>query len=669
MYHRDKRRWTRKNFAFGCCGSRIGLVLATESGSKLNKTVNKYLKSGEFLKLSSMPLRSLYLLTTLISLALAAPPVGADGRAAGPKSAAPETSKLEPGTAEEWKSDRLPSILSAADAARYRVIFRLQEDGEWKAADKTIAKLSDRVLMGHVLSQRYLHPTKYRSRYTELRDWLAKYADHPRARQTYKLALRKKPRNWRAPNRPKRISLAGSGHDGAVRRSRSYNPTKRLSRADRKKLRRTKSRLRWYIRKGWTKAAKNILKTKEVQRLFHPVAYDRERARLGGGYLMAGRTKWALDWAGAAAKRSGKYLPEANWTAGLAAWRLGRYVDAAKYFEAVAKSDFVSPWLISAGGYWAARAYLKARQPQKVNSWFGVASAYPRTFYGLLARKTLGLEVTYNWAPPPLAQEALSELATAPGGRRAVTLLQVGEDARAEAELRKLFAQASPELARAMLALADRANMPSLAMRLGNLLVQSGSSLYDSTAFPVPTLPTEQGKIADHALVLALIRQESGFNPRAKSRAGARGLMQLMPRTASFVARDRRFRRSKRRALFDPETNVALGQRYIDILLKDRQVKGDILRMVAAWNAGPGNIGKMLKELKFGDDPLLFIESIPLRETRIFVERVLTNLWIYRARFDQPTPTLDTLAQGEWPSYRPIRNGPVEVAEDDPARR
>lgn len=576
-----------------------------------------------------------------------------------------QTSTLTPGEESDWKDANLPGILSDADAARYRVIFSLQEDGEWKASNKIIAELKDRTLLGHVLAQRYLHPTKYRSRYKELRNWMAQYADHPHARQIYRLALRRKPKNWRAPRPPKGSYLIGSGHDGRTPRNRTYTPRIRLNRADRQKARTYQRRIRWYIRKGWTKAAKNLIRSTEFKRVTHQVTYDRTRATLGGGYLVAGRTEWALQWAGAAAKRSGQYLPLAHWTAGLAAWRLAKYHDAAHHFERVAISEYSSPWLISGGGFWAARAYLRGGKPERVNHWLGVASAYSRTFYGLLARRSLGLEVTFNWAPPPLAEDAIAELSAHPGGRRAVDLLQVGQDHRAERELRMLFHRASPELARAMLALADRTDMPSLAMRLSNLLVQSGSSLYDSTAYPVPTLALKDTTVKDKALVLALIRQESGFNPRAMSRAGARGLMQLMPRTASFVARDRRYRRDKRRALFDPETNISLGQKYIEILLKDERIKGDILQMAAAWNAGPGNLGRWQRKLDFSDDPLLFIETIPLRETRIFVERVLTNLWIYRARFDQPTPTLDALARGEWPVYRPLGGSVIEVAVNE----
>ena len=163
---------------------------------------------------------------------------------------------------------------------------------------------------------------------------------------------------------------------------------------------------------------------------------------------------------------------------------------------------------------------------------------------------------------------------------------------------------------------------------------------------------------------MAIGRQESGFNPKAKSPRGARGLMQLMPGTASFVARDRRYRGSKRKALLDPGTNITLGQRYIDILLTDKVIRGELFRMVTALNAGPGNLIKWNRKVKHNNDPLLFIESLPSKETRIFVERVVANYWIYRSRFNQSTNTLGELAAGNWPIYRSERLEPLQLAQD-----
>ena len=148
-----------------------------------------------------------------------------------------------------------------------------------------------------------------------------------------------------------------------------------------------------------------------------------------------------------------------------------------------------------------------------------------------------------------------------------------------------------------------------------------------------------------------LIRQESRFNARAKSRVGARGLMQLMPRTASFIARDRRYHSSRRNKLYEPDINVELGQKYILHLLE--QVDGNVMYLVAAYNGGPGNLAKWRRRTKFNDEPLVFIERRPSRETRAFMRQVLTKLWIYRARLGQAAPSLDAIAAGGWPPYVP----------------
>jgi len=102
----------------------------------------------------------------------------------------------------------LPAVLKPADAELYRQIFELQDKARWKQADALIRKLGDDVLLGHVYFQRYMHPTAYRTSYKEMLEWLDKYADHPGAEQVYKLALKRRPKNWRHPNRPQYVRPA-----------------------------------------------------------------------------------------------------------------------------------------------------------------------------------------------------------------------------------------------------------------------------------------------------------------------------------------------------------------------------------------------------------------------------------------------------------------------------
>jgi len=553
----------------------------------------------------------------------------------------------------------IPEVLLSTDAGLYRQIFDVQVDGDWKAADALIGRLDDPLLMGHVLAQRYLHPTKYRSRYKELKAWMAKYADHPDAPRLYKLAKRRQPKKWRAPKTPERVqAVAGvePEYSGGI-------PGKRLGRANRRKVRQYQRRIRTLLRRGYTLAVKKLITSQDIKRLFSTAQYDEAKARLGRGYFAAGRDVWALKWAGSAAERSGRYLQGAKWTAGLAAWRLKKYDIAASHFEGVANHRGGSSWLGAAGAFWAARTHLVNRRPEKVNELLMQAAQHPRTFYGILAGHMLGREMAFRWILPPLDEQTVRVLSAAPRGRRAMALLQTGENRRAEREMRNLAVGAEDRLAKGILGLASRGNMPSLAVRLNDRLFPNGGG-YDGAAYPMPSWTPKDGFRVDQALIYALIRQESGFNPKAKSWAGARGLMQLMPRTASFVARDRRFHRhnSTRRKLFQPEINLSLGQKYIEILLADKKINGDLFLMAAAWNGGPGNLNKWRRKTDYLNDALFFIESIPSRETRNFIERVLSNLWAYRDRLGQSTPSLNAIAEGRWPVYTALGLDTAEVA-------
>lgn len=583
---------------------------------------------------------------TLPAHALAAPPAAGD-----------ENASLVPALALETVA--LPEILSQSDIELYQQIFEVQDLGDWKTADRLIRQLENRLLMGHVLYQRYLHPTKYRSQYKELKAWMAEYADHPGAARIYKLALARKPRKEGPPRPPviERPLLTPPADTVAMVARPNLTP------AQRREVVAYKVRLRRLLKQGATAAARNLLMSKDVQRLFSTVEYDQARALLGQGYFNAGQDELALEWAGAAAVRSGAKVPEAHWLAGLAAWRLARYEVAARHFEAAAKEPGISPWMISAAAFWAARTHLVARTPAKVNQWLELAASHPRTFYGILAGRLLGQPLSFKWASPPIERAEIAKLIDTAAGRRALALIQIGANGRAEQELKALATSAEPRLTRSILALAANADMPALAVRLDRLLYPNGGG-YDGAAYPVPSWEPEDGFRVDRALVYALIRQESQFNPNAKSWAGASGLMQLMPTTASFVAGDRGFKGPKRGKLFSPEVNLTLGQRYLEHLINDPNIQGDLFSIVAAWNGGPGNLNKWWRKTNHLNDPLLFIESIPVRETRIFVERVLTNLWIYRNRLGLPTPSLDAIASGEWPVYTAPEKPSLMVAED-----
>jgi soluble lytic murein transglycosylase-like protein len=134
--------------------------------------------------------------------------------------------------------------------------------------------------------------------------------------------------------------------------------------------------------------------------------------------------------------------------------------------------------------------------------------------------------------------------------------------------------------------------------------------------------------------------------------------MQLMPATARYVAQDGELPGGTESRLFNPGFNLELAQRYVQRLMQDDEAGEDLFKLAAAYNGGPGNLRKWQRRLEKAGypahDPLLFIEALPSHETRLFIERVLTNLWMYRKRLGQPAPSLKALAQGDWPRYEAL---------------
>jgi len=550
-------------------------------------------------------------------------------------------------------------ILSESDAATYRRIFAAQKAGHWQTADDLIDTLTDDLLLGTILAERYLPESHYRVRVDDLSEWLADFGDLPEAPAIHKLARRLAPRAALPAPEPVDALTGRGGIDGGEVWLRGQNLS-HLNPADARHAASLTRQFRQALRRGKTLTARRLLTDTPLPHLLTAVDFDRLRGALGFSYFLDGRDGDAARWADAAADRSGPRAPLASWTAGLAAWRSGDFARAERRFGTVARSRVDDPWMRSGGAYWAARAALHARHPQEVNDWLAIAAEHSRTFYGLIACRALGLPTGLGWSPETLSREDRETLAQYPGGRRALALLQIGERDRAEAELRRLFPSLDPQTQQTVVAVADASGLAGLALRLGQEMQRRQGVIYDTMRYPIPAWVPEGGWSVDRALVYAFTRQESGFDPQAKSRAGARGLMQLMPATARFISQAAG--QPARPALEDPGVNLALGQQYLALLLGDEGVGGNLFFLAAAYNAGPGNLTQWRRNRDLGDDPLLFIEVLPSRETRLYIERVLANLWIYRMRLHQDTPSLDDLAAGRWPLYVPLDRLDMRVA-------
>lgn len=549
------------------------------------------------------------------------------------------------------------ALLTAADRALYRQIFDLQNDGEWDAADALIAELDDPLLLGHVQFQRYMHPTAYRSSYAELAGWLERYAAHPGAVRVHRLALRRRPAEAAAPPVPQRRRLVS----GSLYQKRGQPFLPRL---DQQAARGNLAAMRETVRRGDGHGAIDALVALTRTHRFGPLTVDIMRTRLAEALLYAGDVRLAKETAALAAMRSGETIPAAAWIAGLAAWRAGEWRAASHFFRAVAERDDIGSWRRSAAAFWAARALGRLSDDKGRRAWLQRAAASPTTFYGLLAQRTLDRDAAFNWSMPRYDAAAQAALAAHPAGRRALALIEAGQRHLAQVELLRLHPSVEPDLTRPILAAAERFGLAQVAYRFGHLVSGGSGERLDAALYPVPRWRGAGRRASiDRALIFAIMRQESRFDQRARSHAGATGLMQLMPVTVRHVTGGQNLPRA---ALLDPMTNVALGQSYIAELLERRYIQGNLFKLLTAYNAGPSRLLRWRRVLgAAADDPLTFIETLPVAETRAYIERVLTNLWIYRMRLGQATPSLDRLAQGAWPRYQHLDKQPLLVAEHD----
>jgi len=237
---------------------------------------------------------------------------------------------------------------------------------------------------------------------------------------------------------------------------------------------------------------------------------------------------------------------------------------------------------------------------------------------------------------------------------RAFALLQVGETYHASREMRYLWEEMNDNQKRQAMSLAAQTHMAGLSFRTADLIKQQTGVHHYGALYPIPDFETSHPIRVDQALLLAVMRQESGFNPRAKSWAKASGLMQLMPATAAFITRDRKYRGSGRHDLMIPEINIKIGEDYILHLLKEDLIDQDLVKLLAAYNGGPGNLNKWMRKVNHGGDTLMLLESLPSRETRFYVKNVMTNLWIYRKRLGQSATSVASLAGKGHASFSPF---------------
>lgn len=537
--------------------------------------------------------------------------------------------------------------LNKNDAALYKDIFASIEKGEITKAKQQLSNVKDGRVIGTALYKIYMHKD-YKANFYELKNWMDHHADHASASKVYKLAQNRRPLDFKGKiSKPNDKIAIRRQREPTMQSAQTYKASVKRNANQRAAIKSTLNTMANYAKNGKYADANTHIKTAHKNGTIDKTEYNIAKAKIASYALYSGDTKTALTLASQSAKGAGYHAPLSGWVSGLVHWKNGHFKSAAKAFEIPARSPYASGWMQSAGAYWTARANLRAGNIQQVSPWLERAQAHPRTFYGMMATRALGRDFDFNWNMPKYDKTAQKTLASIPAGNRAIALAEIGEISAAQNELLRISAK-DKQTRRAILAFAGHAGLPSVAMRLGSADLIDKKTYHDGALYPVAAWQPKDGFKVDPALVHAVIRQELRFDPYAKSYSGARGLMQIMPVTASYVSGDSTLKTEAGvKKLARPDLNLKIGQQYIGDLLNKHYIDGDLTKLLIAYNAGPGNLLKWKKRWDTVEDPLLFIELIPVAETRQYVEKVLSNYWIYRMRAGQNTPTLNAISSGQ----------------------
>lgn len=536
----------------------------------------------------------------------------------------------------------LPPVLTDVDASLYEQIFMLQDKEKIDTAVKVQNQILDDVLMHEVLYQRYISDT-YRTRGREIEAWMAKYYDMPGAGRLEKLAKIKKA-TVRGAVVPKIITGSESIETA---QSETWTEKKYSGDAD-KKI----SQFKRAIRTGATKVARQILEDKTFRKKLSESDYGRLAGRLSYIYYTNGEIELAKKWGFVASDASSEY---GLWSMGLLYFKEENFAESQKYFSRILELPQINNARKTEAAFWAGRAADFKGDRKTARKYWRVAATYPMSFYGALSATMLGKTPEYEFFEQQVTSEDFDELRETKYGKIAMALLQIGRKDRAEEYLKYLITnKASDRLLHAVNAVASAYGLPRVSIQSASVIKDRGILEIDddiiySAQYPLPDWEPLGGWSIDRALLLAITKQESNFRTSAKSGAGANGVMQLMPSTAKRVARANKLDITQM-DMSNPEHNMFLGQQYIVDLLSHPSVENSIIKMLAAYNAGMGTMVKFEKSF-YTYDPLLYIESFPAYETRSYIKRVMSNLWLYRARLNQPLTSMRELANGNWPLY------------------
>jgi soluble lytic murein transglycosylase len=390
--------------------------------------------------------------------------------------------------------------------------------------------------------------------------------------------------------------------------------------------------LRYLRKKEMTDAAVQMLLS-QPNDLARPAAWWGERQAIARQVLASGNAALAYRIAEQHGLIEGNPFSQAEFLLGYIALRYMKEPALAFDHFSQILTRVNTPFAKSRAGYWGGRAAEAQGKSELAAKWYAAGADHMATFYGQLAAHQLGRDAPPRPVPEPVP--SADELAQFDGNevvRAARIFFELGDAVHGKVCLLHLADNATSPTMFAMLAtLAEKVSRIDLAIAVAKRAIAAGTPLMIH-GYPTTELPS--GGTAENSLLFAIMRQESAFEREAVSRVGARGLMQLMPATASTIAVKMQLPFSADRLTADGVYNALLGRTYIESLIDD--FGGSYALAVAAYNAGPGRVRQWLHD--YGDprggsiDMVDWIEMIPINETRNYVQRVLENLQIYRGQ-------------------------------------
>ncbi|MEO1312849.1 MAG: lytic transglycosylase domain-containing protein [Pseudomonadota bacterium] len=394
-------------------------------------------------------------------------------------------------------------------------------------------------------------------------------------------------------------------------------------------------RFRWRLDKGLRPQAEELLlqRSVSVEALGRPEAWASTRRALARQAMRDGRIQTAYRLASQHFLTSGSHYADLEWLSGYLALRgLNDPSRALAHFDRFRKA-VETPISLGRAGYWIGRAFEARGDTDAARKAYAYGGVFQTSFYGQLAAERAGVAPDHSIARNPgLPAYRNSSFARSTPVQAARQLHAAGNSVLALRFLLHVQESLGHKESAALAHLAMDLGQTAAAVKISKRLVRGGV-IHPEIYYPVTSLAQEARVVAPE-LAMAIARQESELNPRAISPAGARGLMQLMPRTAQKVSGQLGLEYSAARLTRDPSYNARLGTQYLADML-DRY-GGSVLLASAAYNAGPGRVDAWLA--RYGDprradvDTIRWIEHIPFRETRNYVMRVMESQHVYRAR-------------------------------------